>query len=148
LAAFFLAFGVLVEYRSVYLRRRMTDLNCYLRASWAVRQGGADLYHVFDDNGWHYNYPPLFAILLTPLADPPSRDLSAVGGSIAGLCSTPMGPGPLLAAMTLPASRAPLGPEKTSLLPFTPWSISVGLFYLLNLALLAFSLHHLASALE
>ena len=71
LLVFFVVFGVLVEYRSAYLRRRMTDLNCYLRASWAVREGGADLYHVFDDNGWHYNYPPLFAILMTPLADPP-----------------------------------------------------------------------------
>src|SRR5262249_31204322 len=66
-------FGVLVEYRSVFLQRRMTDLNCYLRAGWAVRQGGADLYHTSDDNGWHYNYPPLYAILLAPLADPPTH---------------------------------------------------------------------------
>jgi hypothetical protein len=68
--ALFIGFGVLVEYRSAFLRRRMGDLGCYLRAAWAVRTGN-DLYEVMDDNLWHYNYPPLYAILLTPLADPP-----------------------------------------------------------------------------
>src|SRR5205085_3345118 len=29
-------------------------------------------YDVTDDNHWHYHYPPLFAVLLTPLADPPA----------------------------------------------------------------------------
>jgi hypothetical protein len=71
------AFGVLVEYRSAFLRRRMGDLGCYLRAAWAVRTGH-DLYEVMDDNLWHYNYPPLYAILLTPLADPP-RGMDTTG---------------------------------------------------------------------
>jgi hypothetical protein len=31
------------------------------------------MYGLVEDNGWHYNYPPLFAILLTPLADPPAN---------------------------------------------------------------------------
>jgi hypothetical protein len=70
LALFFLVFGVSVEYRSAFLTRHMTDLGVYLRASWAV-QDGQDLYDVTDDNGWHYLYPPLFAILLVPFADPP-----------------------------------------------------------------------------
>jgi hypothetical protein len=48
----------------------MTDLDVYLRAAWAVREG-QDFYTITDDNGWHYHYPPLFAILLVPLADPP-----------------------------------------------------------------------------
>ncbi len=65
------AFGVVVEYRTAFLKRRMGDLGCYLRAAWAVRTG-ADLYAVMDDNGWHYNYPPLLAILAAPLADPPA----------------------------------------------------------------------------
>lgn len=63
-------FGVLVEIRSALLTRRMTDLDVYLRAAWAVRTG-ADLYHVTDNNSWHYHYPPLLAIVLTPLASPP-----------------------------------------------------------------------------
>src|SRR5438105_2103425 len=72
-AAFFLvlaAFGALVEVRTVFLDRRMGDLDVFLRAAWAVRTGN-DPYAVTSDNDWHYLYPPLYAILLTPLADPP-----------------------------------------------------------------------------
>jgi hypothetical protein len=63
------AFGGLVVKRAAFMQRRMTDLDCYLRAAWAVRTG-QDIYEVLDPNDWHYNYPPLFAILMTPLADP------------------------------------------------------------------------------
>ncbi len=62
--------GGIVEMRSAFLLRRMGDLDCFLRAGWAVRNG-EDLYAVKSDNDWHYNYPPLYAILMTPLADPP-----------------------------------------------------------------------------
>ncbi len=75
IGALFLAtftLGGLVELRSAFLQRRMTDLDVYLRAAWAVRSG-ADIYTITDDNDWHYHYPPLFAILLTPLADPPAN---------------------------------------------------------------------------
>ncbi|HEV3237302.1 MAG TPA: hypothetical protein VGZ25_09965, partial [Gemmataceae bacterium] len=65
-----LTFGGLVEIRSALLKRHMTDLQVYLRAAWAVR-AGEDLYAIKDDNGWHYHYSPLFAILMAPLADPP-----------------------------------------------------------------------------
>lgn len=65
-----LVFGAIVEKRSVYLTRRMTDADDYFRAAWAVRTGG-DMYSAVDTNGWHYNYPPLFAIALQPLANPP-----------------------------------------------------------------------------
>jgi alpha-1,2-mannosyltransferase len=68
--AVLVGFSGVVELRSAFLKRPMTDLQVYLRTAWAVRSG-ADLYQVTDDNGWHYNYPPLLAILLTPLADPP-----------------------------------------------------------------------------
>jgi hypothetical protein len=74
LVVFFLTlliFGCLVEFRSAFLKRRMTDLDVYLRAAWAVRTGG-DFYAITDDNGWHYHYPPLLAIALVPLADPPA----------------------------------------------------------------------------
>ncbi len=64
-------FGLIVEKRSAFMQRRMTDLGVYLRAAWAVRAGD-DIYDIIDNNGWHYQYPPLFAILLVPLADPPS----------------------------------------------------------------------------
>src|SRR6516225_9610364 len=65
-----IAFGVLVEIRSAFLSRRMGDLGVFVRTAWAVR-AGEDIYQVSDDNRFHYHYPPLFAILLAPLADPP-----------------------------------------------------------------------------
>ena len=71
--AFFIAamvFGGIVEMRSAFLSARMTDLDTYLRAAWAVRTG-RDPYTITDDRYWHYNYAPLFAIALMPLADPP-----------------------------------------------------------------------------
>jgi hypothetical protein len=63
-------FGAIVVLRTAFLSRHMGDLGCYLRTAWAVR-AGADIYAIEDDNHWHYSYPPLLAILLTPLADPP-----------------------------------------------------------------------------
>jgi hypothetical protein len=63
-------FGFLVELRSAFLERRMGDLVVFLRTAWAVRTG-RDIYTITDHNGYHYHYPPLFAILLVPLADPP-----------------------------------------------------------------------------
>jgi hypothetical protein len=65
-------FGVIVEIRSALLSRHMGDAGVYLRAAWAARMGGADLYTIVDDNGWHYHYPPLLAVVLMPLANPPA----------------------------------------------------------------------------
>ena len=65
-----LLFGAIVENRSAFLRRRMTDADCYFRAAWAVR-AGIDIYSVSETNGWHYTYAPLLAIALVPLASPP-----------------------------------------------------------------------------
>jgi hypothetical protein len=67
----FVAFGCLVEMRSAFMDRRHCDLDVYLRGAWAVRTGN-ELYNITDDNNWHYNYPPLLAIALVPLADPPA----------------------------------------------------------------------------
>jgi hypothetical protein len=63
-------FGGVVEFRSAFLKRRMGDLEVFLRAGWAVRTG-ADIYAITDSKGFHYHYPPLFATLMAPLADPP-----------------------------------------------------------------------------
>jgi hypothetical protein len=65
-----LAFGGLVELRSAFLSRRMGDLSVFVRTAWAIR-AGHDIYTITDENGFHYHYPPLLAILMTPLADPP-----------------------------------------------------------------------------
>ena len=67
-----LVFGGLVLVRSAFQQERKTDFGVYARAAYAARQGG-DLYAVTtcDDRGWHYCYPPPFAVALLPLADPP-----------------------------------------------------------------------------
>jgi alpha-1,2-mannosyltransferase len=73
IAGFFIlaaVFGVWVEIHSAFLKVRHTDLVDFLRAGWAVRNGD-ELYTITEDHGWHYNFPPLLAILLVPLADPP-----------------------------------------------------------------------------
>ncbi|MBY0526390.1 MAG: DUF2029 domain-containing protein [Gemmataceae bacterium] len=62
------AFGVLVVIRSAFLSRPLTDLGCFLHAAWAVRTDN-DIYAV-TFNDWYYNYPPLLAILMVPLALP------------------------------------------------------------------------------
>ena len=70
LLALVIIFGAWVEFRGAFAHKRMTDIGPYLRAAWVVRAGG-DIYAITDDRGWHYVYPPLFAILMTPFADPP-----------------------------------------------------------------------------
>lgn len=72
-----LVFGGIVEMRSAFMQSRKTDADCYFRAAWAVRTG-QDIYSVVETNGWHYNYPPLLAILMVPLANPPP-DVSNAG---------------------------------------------------------------------
>src|SRR5205085_9326960 len=63
-------FGVILEIRCVFMPNRQADLGDYLRAAWAARVGD-DPYAVTDDNGWHFCYPPVVALLLAPLADAP-----------------------------------------------------------------------------
>ena len=71
--ALILTYAVMTEVRSCFLQRRMTDFGVYLRAAWAARTGH-DMYAVTCDNGWHYCYPPAFALALVPLADPPAGE--------------------------------------------------------------------------
>ncbi len=67
---FLLFFADIVQIRSAFLTRVMGDADCFFRAGWAAKVGKS-IYEVTDPNGWHYNYPPLFAIAMIPLADPP-----------------------------------------------------------------------------
>ena len=72
----FVSFGVVTEIRSAFQKERKTDFGVYARAGWAVRND-IDPYAVTDDHGWHYCYPPPFAIAMTPLADPPADEPNA-----------------------------------------------------------------------
>lgn len=68
-ALLLVAFGVVTEIRSAFQQTPKTDFGCFARAGWAVR-AGLDIYEVTDDNGWHYAYPPPFAVAMVPLAHP------------------------------------------------------------------------------
>jgi hypothetical protein len=70
LAVVAVAFGLVVEVRSALLKERRTDLPVYLEAAWAVR-AGTDPYDIKTERSCHYNYPPLLAIALAPLAQRP-----------------------------------------------------------------------------
>jgi hypothetical protein len=141
-------FGLVVEKRGAFMHRRMGDLGCYLRAGYAVRRGGDQLYNYVCDNNWHYNYPPLFGILMAPLADPPARDVSLAGAGTLGLLGTPGGAGPLLAASALTANPTPLEPDVPPIIPYVPYPVSVAFFYVFSLFCLAAAVHALAAALE
>jgi alpha-1,2-mannosyltransferase len=80
----FVVFSGVVQFRCALApSRRLGDWNVFARAAWAARTGG-DLYAIADDNGFHYLYPPAFAVLLAPLADAPA------GESRAGLLPYPL----------------------------------------------------------
>ena len=70
LAVLFVGFFVYAFNGAVLLKARHGDLDVFLRAAWAAREGKS-LYQITDPHGWHYLYPPLLATLLIPLADPP-----------------------------------------------------------------------------
>ncbi len=70
-AAAVVGFGGVVVLRSAYQTNRKTDFGVYARAAHAVRTG-RDIYatSTHDNNWWHYCYPPPFAVVMAPLADP------------------------------------------------------------------------------
>ncbi len=108
LLAVVILFGAMVEFRGALAHERMTDIGPYLRAAWSVRTGG-DMYKITDDRNLHYVYPPLFAILMTPLADPPR------------------------------------GEDRTGYLPY---AVSVGIWYIITMALGVAGIGILARTME
>src|SRR5438093_11606515 len=70
--------GYITIYRAALRPIKLTDLNVYLAAGKEVLAGGQNLYTVTDAGGLHYIYPPLFAILMAPLAVLPAAVASAV----------------------------------------------------------------------
>lgn len=138
-------FGAVVMQKSVVLSRPQGDLKVFCCAGWAVRHGGELLYRVRDDNGWHYHYPPTFAILMAPLADPPRRDLALSAASAAGAAASPGGCGALRAACALSASPASTGAPESAHIPYPA---TVAICYLLNLTCLIAALALLRGALR
>lgn len=143
LALAVIAVGGLAVWKQALMNRPQGDFNCFARGAWAIRQCNASLYRVQDDHGWHYNYPPLFAILMTPFADPPKQAMALLASSILGQTAAPAGP--LFAATALPAYPNPIVVDPG---PYLPYPLSIALFYLLNVAMLFAAVHLLVSAIE
>jgi hypothetical protein len=137
-------FGVFTVHRTACLSRKFGDLDVYLRAGWAVRAGICP-YDVVCDNAWHYNYPPPYAILMAPLADPPARDVVGLMGGLIDAGSNPTGTGTFAAATALGVCPNPLPPDVGWCVPFV---VSAAICYLLNVLALSLGVHLLASALE
>jgi hypothetical protein len=69
-AGLFVLFYAYVMNGTVIQQPRKGDIDVYLRAAWAAREGQS-LYQIKDPHGWHYLYPPFLASLMIPLADAP-----------------------------------------------------------------------------
>jgi hypothetical protein len=115
----------------------MTDLGVFACAAGAVRSG-ENLYTVTDWHGWHYQYPPAFAILFTPLALP-----------------VPPGPPILAPGVARTESNTPWGYDIPKHGHFYGWHADNGRFvlivavwYVFSVALIFVSTHLLACALE
>lgn len=78
LALSFVIFAGLVIFRGAFLHEHRTDAGVYFRAAWAIRNH-SNPYLVPDARGWHYIYPPLFAALMAPFADPPGGISTGAG---------------------------------------------------------------------
>ncbi|HKT53745.1 MAG TPA: hypothetical protein VJP88_04795, partial [Caulobacteraceae bacterium] len=68
MAAVFVVFSFYTVHLETHRYPGKGDLDVFLRAGWAAREGQS-LYKVTDGHGFHYLYTPLFADMLTPLAD-------------------------------------------------------------------------------
>ena len=140
-----IVFGGFVLFKSAYLDRPQGDFGVFARAGWAIRQGGEPLYQMTDDNHWHYCYPPLFAIAVTPLADPPRRQTAMTVATVVGLSASPTPYSPLLAATVTPANESPFLEDTGHYLPYP---VSVVLFYCFSFGLLVFVVRLLGSTVE
>jgi alpha-1,2-mannosyltransferase len=67
------AFCALVVNRSALQEVRRTDAGAYFRAGWAIRNG-MNPYEVPDARDLHLAYPPVAAIMFSPLADAPPEN--------------------------------------------------------------------------
>src|SRR5262249_32368328 len=88
---------------------------------------------------------PLFAILMTPFADPPRKHHAWSATLVVGAAGNPTGYAPLLAASALAASPAPPIPIRGRYLPYP---VSVAVFYALSVVLLVVAVHLLVRAVE
>ena len=173
LLLFFVVFGGIVVHRSAFLTQRRTDADDFFRAAWGIRVKN-DIYQLVDTQGWHYNYPPFFAIITVPFASPPPEVVEKIGpDSIAITTSlgprtyhitpntimeiegraidlTAIKPG-MIAAITSagdPAVADYIAADSPGRHWFLPYAASIAIWYVLSVAALFLAIHWLANMLE
>lgn len=174
LLLFFIVFGGIVEMRSVYMKRRMTDADDFFRAAWGIRTGN-DIYDLIDTEGWHYNYPPFFAIITAPFANPPPdvvvkiepgiitlktsggvKTLWVTSDTTVNFKGRPVGlagikPGMIVVATPSEENRdaiAHINVDDPDRAGYLPYGLSIALWYLLSVIALALAVHLLSNMLE
>ena len=173
LLAVFIILGGIVENRSVFLKKRMTDADDFFRAAWGVR-AGMDIYELVDTQGWHYNYPPFFAIITAPFGNPPPDVIAKIEpGSIAVKTSagirnyriTPrtgfefkgssvdlagISPGMMVVVTAAedPAVADHITADYPSRSGYLPYGVSIAIWYVLSVIALVLAVHLLAETLE
>ena len=173
LLVFFIFFGGIVEMRSVYLKYRRTDADDFFRAAWGIRTG-QDIYDLIDTEGWHYNYPPFFAIITAPLANPPPDVIGKIDpgsiavnasdgvktwlitpktkidfkGSPAGLAGFKPGMIVVVSAGETPLTAGHIMADNPDRTGFLPYGLSIAIWYALSVIALVLAMHWLANTIE
>ncbi len=152
------AFGGMVLLRSAFQKQRKTDLDVFTRAAWAVREN-QDIYATYSDRSWNYVYPSFFAIVMTPLAEPPTARTFELIADERDRIARSHGATP----EEIRLDRARLASESQRLAGlgllhdpisgrggarYLPFWVSVSVWYLLSLAMIALSAHWIASAIQ
>jgi hypothetical protein len=132
--------GISTFYRGVMSPKQRTDLTVFLIAGKTVAEGRADrIYEVTNVRDWHYVYPPLLAILLSPVSKWP------VGATvpIAYLLSLACLAGTIVLSRRFPENARPAEtghqgyasmPESLGCRP-EPWQIALAMFFCLPMLL-------------
>lgn len=149
--AVMIAFGWVVVLRSALQKERKTDFDVFARAAWAVRQG-EDVYATFSERGWNYVYPSFFSILVTPLADPPTKEtFETIGKGRATLARSHGVPEWEVqddqARLRAEGQRV-FGAGKLTGGAYLPFWLSCAIWYLLSLGMVLGSAHLIALAIE
>ena len=131
-----LVFGAIIERRTALRTQPMTDFGVFACAAWAAHHGG-NLYDATDWHGWHYQYPPMLAILLVPFQQPVPAQLYPASPILRTRENTEWG-----YPLDGPSQFEPLGSRNVRFF----WLVAG--WYVLNVVLLVLSLHVLACALE
>lgn len=128
--------GISTFYRGAIAPKQRTDLTVFLMAGKMVSEGRANhIYGIENSRHWHYNYPPILAVLLAPVSKWPL----AATVSLAYLLSVACLIGTAILSLRLPentesSNAGPQGHEGVPRSPGyrpAPWQITLAMIFCL-----------------